>query len=260
MRTNPAFDLFEEICDELSEKDESILIDDRFSPGTLQSVKNWFKESVTATAVAKALDYLRQHFAARGSALPFSYDINTGYATVLNRPYINFVSESQQQRSAPKKSKHFEIATSTHLASRLTGIVRRVGSPRSKHKSRGEFAAYLEKEFHFEKKVLVGNDKDGGLDILWFPPLGAFPFRALVSIQCKNSLYDRDDAFKSVGRAKQTLKRHSHATAEENHLHCVVYNDYIDEKVMEHARDAQFVPLGISDLAPLTTAITVDYL
>jgi hypothetical protein len=82
----------------------------------------------------------------------------------------------------------------------------------------------------------------------------------MVSIQCKNSLYDREEGLQSVGRAKQTLRRHSHAGAEENHLHCVVYNDYIDERWMNHSRDAGFVPLGLSDLAPLTTAVTVDHL
>ena len=79
----------------------------------------------------------------------------------------------------------------------------------------------------------------------------------MVSIQCKNSPYNRDTGFKSVGRAKQSLLRHSHAKAEECHLHCVVYNDYIDEGVMEHAREAGFVPLGLSDLAPLTTPVSL---
>ena len=152
------------------------------------------------------------------------------------------------------------MATSAKLASKLTGLLRRVGSPRKKHKSRAKFAAYLIKEFHFRDGVLVGNDKDGGLDILWFPPLGAFPFRATVSIQCKNSLYNRDAGLKSVGRASQTLRRHSHATAEENHLHCVVYNDYVDEDVMNHAKDVGFIPLGLSDLAPLNEAMSLEQL
>jgi hypothetical protein len=260
MRTNPAFDLFEEVCVELSSQDETVLTDGDFTSPTLERVKHWSKETVTHAAMAKALVYLGEHFEARGSALPFSYDLGTGRFTVLNRDYIDFVYNSQEQRTRPKDSKDFEWATSKHLATRLTGIVRRVGAPRKKHKSRKSFAIYLIKEFNFKEGVLVAHDKDGGLDILWFPPLGAFPFRAMVSIQCKNSLYDRDEGYKSVGRAKQTLKRHSHATAEENHLHCVVYNDYIDEKVMEHARDAEFVPLGLSDLAPLTTPVSVDQL
>lgn len=260
MRSNPAFDFFEEICAELSEQDETVLTDEDFTVATLDSVKRWFKESTNAAAIDKALSYLRDHFVARGSQLPFSYDLRTGSAVVLNREYIDFVSNSQEQRSITKDAKDFESASSKHLASRLTGIVKRVGSPRMKHKKRKQFTAYLVKEFRFREDCLVNNDKDGGLDILWFPPLGAFPFRAMVSIQCKNSPYDRDAGFRSVGRAKQTLKRHSHVTAEENHLHCVVYNDYIDERVMEHARDCEFVPLGLSDLAPLTTQVSVDQL
>jgi hypothetical protein len=260
MRSNPAFDLFEEICTELGDQNEVVLTDADFSSEALEAVKRWFRETVANTAIAKALEYLRKHFKDRGSVLPFDYDLLTGRVKVLDRNYIDFVSGAQEKRSIIKHSKEFEVATSRHLALRLTGIVRRVGSPRKKHKSRKQFAAYLVKEFNFRKGVLVGRDKDGGFDILWFPPLGAFPFRAMVSIQCKNSPYDRDDGFKSVGRAKQTLKRHSHATADESHLHCVVYNDYIDEKVMDHARDAGFVPLGLSDLAPLTTAVSVEQL
>jgi hypothetical protein len=257
MRRNPAFDLFEEICDELSGQEESILIDDEFSPGTLEDVKRWFKETATMPAVAKALVYLRRHFEARGSELPFTYDLGTGRATAINREYIDFVADSLNQRGIPKESRDFEVATSRQISKRLTGILRRVGSPRTKHRTRKQFAAYLVKELGFEKGVLVGNDKDGGFDILWFPPLGSFPFRATVSIQCKNSSYNRDEGFRSVGRAKQSLNRHSHARAEETHLHCVLYNDYIDEGVVKHAIHAEFVPLGLSDVAPLVKSISL---
>ncbi len=260
MRSNPAFDLFEEICAELSDEDETVLTDADFDATTLESVKRWFRETATTAAVTKALAYLRSHFEARGSSLPFDYDVATGRVRALNRDYIDFVFSAQEQRSITKDSRDFEIATSQHLASRLTGIVRRVGSPRKKHKTRKQFTGYLVKEFRFRDGCLVAHDKDGGLDILWFPPLGASPFRAMVSIQCKNSLYNRDAGFQSVGRAKQTLKRHSYATAEENHLHCVVYNDYIDEKVMDHARDSEFVPLGLSDLAPLVALVSLEQL
>jgi hypothetical protein len=260
MSSNPAFDIFEEICVELRDQDEAVLTDNDFSPATLQAIKSWSQETVGSKAVAKALSYLTEHFKARGSVLPFSYDPKTGQVEVLNRGYIDFVSNAQEQRSVPRESRDFEIATSKHLASRLTGVVRRVGWPRKKFKSVKNFAAYLIREFAFRKGVVSGHDRDGGLDILWSPPLGAFPFRSMVSIQCKNSLYDREQGLQSVGRAKQTLRRHSHAGAEENHLHYVVYNDYIDEHLMKHSRDAGFVPLGLSDLAPLTTAVSVDQL
>jgi hypothetical protein len=260
MASNPAFDLFEEICAELSGKPETILIDDDFSPAMLEGLRRWAGEAATMAAVAKALDYLHEHFLTRGAILPFEYDLATGHVTTLNGEYVDFVAEAQDKRSRAKESRGFEIATSKHIADKLTGIVRRVGSPRTKHKKRKQFATYLASEFGFRDNVLVGLDKDGGFDILWFPPLGAFPFRAMVSIQCKNSLYDRGDGLESVGRAKQCLSRHSHNSAEEGHLHCVVYNDYIDEKIMAHARDVGFIPLGLSDLAPLTTPISLEQL
>jgi len=255
MPSNPAFDLFEEICAELSGKLEAFLIDDDFSPTMLERLGKWSGETATVSALTKALKYLEKHFDARGAKLPFSYDLDTGHFVSLDAEYIEFVAEAQDRRSLAKEGRHFELSTSKHIASKLTGIVQRVGSPRKSHKTRAQFAAYLAKEFGFDQDVLVGNDQDGGLDILWFPPLGAFPFRAMVSIQCKNSLYDRADGLASVGRAKQCLSRHSHASADEGHLHCVIYNDYIDEKILVHARNVGFIPLGLSDLAPLTAPV-----
>jgi hypothetical protein len=260
MRRHPAFDLFEEICVELGGQTESVLVDDDFSEATLKDLRRFYQEATAVPSIKKAIAYLISHFKARGSMLPFTYNVETGRASVINSEYIDFVAESRNQRSLTRESRDFEVATSKHMAGRLTGILQRVGSPRTKHRTRKEFAAYLAKEYSFEQGVLLGHDKDGGLDILWFPPLGAFPFRAMVSIQCKNCPYDKEEGFKSVGRAKQTLSRHSHARAQETHLHCVLYNDYIDEKVVEHARHSGFVPLGLSDLAPLKKTMALTHL
>src|SRR5574340_1114397 len=144
--SNPTFDLFEEICAELSFHRESVLIDDDYSPLTLQAIKRWSKETATTSAIAKALDYLGKHFESRGGMLPFKYDLTTGRVTAVHQEYIDFVSNAQDQRSAPGESKDFEVATSKRLATKLTGILRRVGSPRTKHKSRQDFATYLEKQ------------------------------------------------------------------------------------------------------------------
>jgi hypothetical protein len=40
MKRNPAFELFEEICVELSDQDETVLTDDDFTTVTLQRVKS----------------------------------------------------------------------------------------------------------------------------------------------------------------------------------------------------------------------------
>ncbi len=258
--SNAAFDLFEEICSELRGKTESVLIDSDLSPSTLGSIKKSFQEPATTSAVEKAMDYLREHFENRGSLLPFTYDLATGRVTTVHREYIEFVSDAQDQRSKEKESKNFETGTAKCLVTRLTGTLRRVGWPRTKHKRPHELSFYLHSHFGFREDVLVGNDRDGGFDILWFPPLGAIPFPAIVSLQCKNSLYDRRDGLASVGRAEQSLHRHSYASSEGTHLHCVIYNDYIDKRLMEKSRDVGFVPLGISDLAPLHTVPSVECL
>lgn len=260
MAKNPTFDLFEEICAELRGQQESVLIEDDFSPETIRDLKRWAREMATRPAIAKAIRYLENHFAARVSTLPFNYDLDTGRVTAVEREFIDFVSNAGDQRSIGRESRQFEVATSQHLAKKLTGFLCRVGSPRKRHRTRKDFGKYLVREFAFKESALVLNDKDGGFDILWFPPLGAFPLRAIVSIQCKNSPYNRDVGLESVGRAKQTLGRHSHATAEETHLHCVIYNDYVDEAATEHSRDVGFVPLGLTDLAPLTTRISLSQL
>jgi len=129
MKRNPSFDLFEEICAELSGRGESVLIDDDFSPALLKDIKRWHKDTVTTFAVAKALDYLRKHFENRGSALPFSYDLTTGRVTAVHGDYIDFVSDSQERRRLMKESDGFEVATSRQLETRITGILQRVGSP-----------------------------------------------------------------------------------------------------------------------------------
>ena len=250
---NPAFDLFEEICTELTDQGETVMVEDDFSPLTLAAIMRWSREPAPSSAITKALKYLQKHFADRGSRLPFSHDPTNGRFVPTQHEYISFVSNVQDQRSKDRESRNFEIATTKCLATRLTGILRRVGWPRTKHKKPSELSGYLHRQFGFREDVLVGNDRDDGFDILWLPPLGAVPFPAIVSLQCKNSLYDRKDGLASVGRAQQSLHRHSHASAEQTNLHCVIYNDYIDERLMDRSRDVGFVPLGISDLAPLIT-------
>jgi hypothetical protein len=257
---NPTFDIFEQICIELRGKQESVLIQDDFDPATVTELKRYFQEPSNATtAITKALAYLEKHFQDRGSMLPFNYDLKKGTLQALHNDYIEFVADAKDKRSIQNEAEDFELATSERLQTKLTGLLRRVGHPRKKYRKISEFRSYL-KNFGFEDSAIAGHDKDGGLDILWYPPLGAFPFRGTVSIQCKNTPYDREDGLSSVGRASQTLQHQTYASAEGTHLHYVLFNDYIDEKLMWKNRKAMFVALGISDLAPSTAPIALEYL
>src|SRR5579864_2640553 len=144
---NPAFDLFEEICTELREQNESVMADDDFSPMTLEAVKRAFQDPAPSSAIAKALSYLEEHFVLRGSGLPFNRDSNTGQLVATQSEYIQFVCDAQEQRSSEKESMRFEIATANRLATRLTGILCRVGWPRTKHKKPSELSSYLNEHF-----------------------------------------------------------------------------------------------------------------
>src|SRR5208282_1846281 len=134
---------------------------------TLDSIKKGFREPATSPAVAKALNYLREHFENRGSTLPFNYDPATGRITAVHRGYIEFISDAQDQRGKENESRNFEIATTQFLATRLTGALRRVGWPRARHRRPRELSSYLHMHLGFRSDVLVGHDRDGGFDILW---------------------------------------------------------------------------------------------
>jgi hypothetical protein len=245
--SNAAFDLFEDICVELSGQQESFLVDDDYSPLTLQNLKQWAKEPATTTAVAKAIDYLNKHFASKGASLPFGYDPTTARFTALDPKYIDFVDLMRNIRSNPHMSSEFERKVTERLALRTTGVLHRVGWKRTKDKEVKKFNRYLQKNLGFTQKVLLGKEKDGGLDILWAPPIGSFPHRPLVSVQCKNGEYDRAVADASLGTSKSSLDRQD-GLLPEVHLYCVLFNDYITPNILPEKR-VGFVPLGISDLA-----------
>lgn len=134
----------------------------------------------------------------------------------------------------------------------------RVARPRGQLKRKAEIVGYLQ-GLGFDKNCLERYDQDGGLDILWLPPLGAIPLRPVVSVQCKNGYFDEREANASTGRADRTLRRHSHLRS--GHLKFVVFNDYIDlEEYRGRAVGWSFVPLGLTDLGDASAAGIDDIL
>ncbi len=86
---------------------------------------------------------------------------------------------------------------------------------------------------------MLGQEKDGGLDILWELPIGSIPHRPLISVQCKNGEFDLGQADQSVGAGSR------------------FFNDYIFPSIVV-SKPMNFVPLGLSDLARLETLVTVE--
>jgi hypothetical protein len=254
MPRNPAFELFEIVCQELAERSEMILPEDDIPPGIIADLKERYNETADHAAFQRAIVEITEHFVAKGSKLPFEFDATTGQFRAVDKDYADFISFASNARGlGGADSKDFELRTLARLARRLTGALYRVGDPRDKHKKKPEFVKYL-RTLGFDKNCLEARDKDGGLDLLWLPPLGAIPLRPVVSLQCKNSSFNELQANESAGRALRTLNRHSHIRGH-HHLVFVVFNDYIDAAFHGRATGWIFLPLGLSDLGDLVVAL-----
>jgi hypothetical protein len=243
----PTFELFEDICNELALRDEAVLPEDELlSDDRIRELQDEYDGVGPDVVVAKALTTLKAHFAARGSDLPFRYDLPTRTFTVVDREYIQFVATASSIRGVGKQSRTFEEATTQRLSLRASGVFYRVGWPRRTRKRRQEFVTYL-RRLGFNNRIIFGREKDGGLDILWLLPLGAVPHRPVVSIQCKNASFNIADADRSNGPARRSLDCHR-ALQINVHTLCVIFNDYIEHRSLGPKR-YDFVVLGLSDLA-----------
>lgn len=259
MADNPAFELFEVLCVELSATSPQVISWDRVGAALIEDLKDHFDEPGEAAAFNAALDALGAHFAERGAAVPYTVDRTTMEFTATHVDYLDFIAFAKNHRSSGGlDSKAFEARTLKRLRRRLTGDLHRVGVPRDRLKRKAEILSYLQ-ALGFDKDCLGNRDQDGGLDILWLPPLGAIPLRPVVSVQCKNSYFDEKEANASNGRAERTLRRHSHIRS--GHLTFVVFNDYIDlDDYRGRAVGWSFMPLGLTDLADIAAAGVDDVL
>jgi hypothetical protein len=259
MAKSPAFELFEGLCSELAARPEQTITEDDLTPGLIEDLKRHFAQTESARAYLQALESLKDHFEERSAGLPFEVDLEKREFRATDLDYIEFVAFARASRSVSGQvAKEFETRILDRLRLRVTGDLRCVGAPRATKSRKKDFQEYLE-SLGFSKSCLDPRDKDGGLDILWSLPIGAVPLQPIVSVQCKNSYFDEDEANRSVGRAKATMRRHSHLVAD--HLSVVVFNDYIDSvEFVGRAVGWSFVPLGITDLASATSTGVVEVL
>lgn len=257
---SPLFEFFEALADELTVAPTRVItrevfkINDEESP-LLDELKKEMKAASTTEAITKAVEALQKHFVARDARLPFEYDPVSGRFTALDTDYLSFVKEMSGIRSIGKRSKEFECTVAKRLLARATGGIHRVGHPRESKKSQKAFNEHL-KKLGFEKPVLLGKDKDGGFDIMWLLPLGAVPHRPLVSVQCKNGEFSMAAADVSVGAGSRSLSQHG-GLQPTVHVPCVLFNDYLHGKMLTQ-KQLNFVPLGLTDLAPSQSAPTLD--
>ena len=250
MAKSPIFDLFEILCVELAGHNDVQTIDEESlaDDALIASLKEHFKQTEAARAFEDGVAALAEHFVVKNGIMPFTFDLPLRQFTPVDLAYIEFIAFARNHRSSGgDDSKEFEIRTLHRLRQRVTGDLRRVGVPRSRRKQHSAILNYL-KELGFADNALAATDRDGGLDILWLPPLGVSPLRPLIAVQCKNGSFDESEANSSVGRLRRTLNRHGYMQGNGT-MACVVFNDYIDESYNEKAAGWTFLPLGLTDLS-----------
>lgn len=256
----PLFDFFEVVAEELATTGSKVItrgdlqIDNEESP-LLDDLKILMHEASSDKAIERAVKELEKHFAAKDSQLPFTYDSGSGRFTAIDQDFLSFIKDMNVIRSLGKRSHDFECTIAKRLKGRASGTIHRVGHPRDIKKTKLQFNEYL-RALGFSRPVLLGKDKDGGFDILWLLPMGTIPHRPIVSVQCKNGVYSADEAYKSIGTASGSLSQHA-GLQPHIHVPCVLFNDYIYPEMLS-PKPMCFVPLGITDLAPLKQQVSVE--
>jgi hypothetical protein len=258
---DPTFTLFEVVASELCTTTSRVLTErdleraDENNPflGELKRQYSCDGDGAILAAVAA----ISSHFAERDSLMPFTYDSETSRFTASDQEYLAFITRMAELRSKGLSAKDFEVAVLGRLALRVTGSLHRVGFPRDTRKTTTSCNEHLA-NIGFRSGVLKGRQKDGGLDILWILPLGAFPYRPMAIVQCKNGELSWKDADTSYATCTRTMSRHAGLLLEA-HLQCVLFNDYVSPEQLPDDM-MQYIPLGLSDLAKPLTLIPTQVL
>jgi hypothetical protein len=256
----PLFEFFEVIAEELSGASPTVITPDSLRPKEqgsvlLEQLTREMKAGDADDAIRRAVKALEGHFKSKGSKLPFDFDAKTSLFAAVDQDFLGFVKDMSSIRSIPKRSRDFECTVAEWLGKRATGAVHRVGHPRDTKKKTKEFNKHL-RTLGFANPVLLGREKDGGLDIIWVLPLGTLPHRPLVLVQCKNGEFEMEAADISVNAATRSLGQHGRLQASV-HVPCVLFNDYLYPDVMT-IKQMNYIPLGLSDLAAMETKISVE--
>lgn len=245
----PLFEFFELVAEELSDDGSKVITPDGLkSKGKDSSLLDDMQRDLKANSAEEAIELavceLEQHFKAKGAALPFDYDPWTGNFQAKDAEFLRFIKEMSGIRSSSNRSHDFECRVAERLQVRATGSIHRVGHPRDIKKKKADFNAHL-RTLGFDRQVLLGKEKDGGLDILWQLPLGTIPHRPFVSVQCKNGKFDSDAAQSSIGTGSMSLSQHA-GLQSSVHVPCVIFNDYLYPQRLS-AKQWNFVPLGLTN-------------
>lgn len=238
----PSFSIFELMTEEATNRGGEWLFeyDELDRAGELQ---NEFKIKTLEGAIRALKPFLEQYFAERNIEQVIEITLTPPKVKILSVAGAKFILASKALRGNSKSGKRFEDLVANQLSRKLNGQVMSVG-----YRQRQGVAAFRStlKELGVD---LTGAKylKDGGLDVIWLPPLGKKSEIPFMNFQCKNTETIGDDVKGSVSDARKHL--HSHQLFRpDDFLIFAVFNTYLDPKMVKDSKGRGCVYLGLPEL------------
>ena len=239
----PSFSAFEALVEESCNRGGSWLFEyeeiDRM--GELQRE---FKVASPEKAIEELKGFIDNYFKERGVEPVIEITLTPPSARITSNGGANFILAAKNLRGSKKAAKRFEDLVARQLAAKLTGQIMSVGYPRN-NKAISAFREEL-KQLGVDATGLK-KMKDGGLDIIWIPPLGKKSEIPFVNFQCKNTETVGNDVKSSVSDARKTLNRHEIFNGED-FLIFVVANTYLSGDTIEDSGGRRYICIGLPEL------------
>jgi hypothetical protein len=238
----PSFSIFELMTEEAFNRGGEWLFqyDELERAGELQKE---FKAKTTKEAIQALKPFLEQYFTERNVEQVIEITLAPPKVKILSAEGAQFILASKALRGNPQSGKRFEDLVACQLSRKLTGQVMSVG-----YRQRNgvpKFRAAL-KDLGIDLSG-VTHLKDGGLDVIWLPPLGKKSEIPFLNFQCKNTETIGDDVKGSVSDARKSFHSH-HLFKPEDFLIFAVFNTYLDPKKVKDSKGRGCVYLGLPEL------------
>lgn len=203
-----------------------------------------FKVRNPALAIKALKSFIRKYFEERRLLPVLEITLDPPAVRIFSREGAEFLMAAKALRGDKTAGKQFEDLVAKRLAAKLTGRVMNVGYPR-RHCPTADYMEQL-RELGIDaskfKKI-----KDGGMDVIWIPPLGKKSEIPFLNFQCKNTEVIGNDVKISLNDFRRTSNRHELFTNSE-FLVFIVVNTYLDKRLIEASSKRGYVCLGLPEL------------
>jgi hypothetical protein len=257
---HPAFRVLEKLIDETLSRGTFYFDDKDIGDVEIIELQEEFDVSTAEEAIEECMRYLSEYFDKRCVQNPIDITLRPATAQLINRSDAEFILAVRDLRGKKEKPKckEFENLVARQLEKKLTGRIFNVGDPRV-DKRLVKFKELLV-ELGLDTSEMSSRMRDGGLDILWVPPLGADNMTPIVAFQCKNAVVPGNDIKVSASDALATMGNHRIFRSQGQQIVFSVVNTFLEDSVLLKAKSRQYAFLGLAELLQATSPITLSLL